>query len=269
MACHCGPHVALEKTLLETVKKAGDRPKCIQCFLGGTTNYSVRKPSDVDIAATSKYLTDHDFRFYVHAPYVINLAREDNPAMVTRGKNCLKDITDLLGKISPTETGTVLHIGAKGTIEAVARHLGEVPLASPLYLENCAGEGTKLGRNWDELRRLGEAIDSSKVGWCIDTCHAHSNGTVDFRESESVLKMFDEIEALGRPTIFHLNDSATAFGSKKDRHAPVGTGTIWDITKPETMDSFRVFASVAKFQNQDIILETPLPGVPEIDLIDE
>ena len=52
-----------------------------------------------------------------------------------------------------------MHIGAKGSIENVIDRINSIDIKSPLLLENSAGEGSKLGKDIDQLRKLKEGID--------------------------------------------------------------------------------------------------------------
>jgi deoxyribonuclease-4 len=132
-------------------------------------------------------------------------------------------------------------------------------ISAPLYLENCAGEGSKLGKNMTELHKLLEATDSHRIGLCIDTCHAHSAGMTDMRDSRSIVKLFDDFPE-DREVMFHLNDSKVAYLAKVDRHMPLCSGTIWK----ESMDSLKTFASLANKTSKNIVLETPSETLEEM-----
>ena len=112
----------------------------------------------------------------------------------------------------------------------------------------------------DELNKLIEATDSHRVGICIDTCHAHSAGMTDMRDSRSIVKMFDDLPE-DRPVMFHLNDSKVAYMAKVDRHMPIGSGTIWG----ESMNSLKTFAELSIKSGRDIVLETPTVSLNEVD----
>jgi deoxyribonuclease-4 len=252
-----GPHIAVHPKLADTIMSVPDGCDCFQCFLGAPLNYNVKKLTDVEVADAQKILNEREMTMYVHAPYVINLA---NPEKADAGRSCLQKLLDTNARISNTHTGTILHIGANGTIENVADQLNSMDISSPLYLENCAGEGSKLGKNMYELHKLMEAIDSYRVGICVDTCHAHSSGMTDMRNSSSVVKMFDDLPE-DRPLMFHLNDSKVAYMAKVDRHMPIGYGTIWS----EKRDSLNTFAELAQKCGRDIVLETPSLNLEELD----
>ena len=254
-----GPHISVAGTTLPDVIKA--LPKgcdCFQCFLGAPLRFAVKKVSVEEAAATQRLLHLNDKRMYAHAPYIINLASPQQEKSAP-GRECLQNLLDTNARISSTHTGSVLHIGANGTLETVADQLNSMNISSPLFLENCAGEGSKLGKSMDELHRLMEATDSHRVGICIDTCHAHSAGLTDMRSSSAVVKMFDDLPE-DRPVMFHLNDSKVAFQAKVDRHMPLGMGTIWS----EDQNSLYQFARLAEKTGRDIVLETPSGAPTEI-----
>jgi deoxyribonuclease-4 len=262
MSCCCGPHISLGKTLYDTAcVMHGTRADAIQVFYGNYISYNIRNFTEDDIKKTGDFLRNENRKIYVHAPYVINLA-SDKEDMVQKGKSCLQKILDTQAQVDNERTGTVLHIGAQGTIQNVVNQLNDLNVSSPLLLENSAGEGTKLGKDSDELRKLKEGIDSHRVGFCLDTCHCHSSGMCDMTSPECVVKMFEGVHDFGcKRVMVHLNDSQTKLGSKKDRHAIVGQGTIWNKEKDESFESLRTLGDFCKENSHDIILETPSDNI--------
>jgi deoxyribonuclease-4 len=271
MSCCCGPHISLGKTLYETACTMHNRKVgAIQVFYGNYIKYDIRKFSDEDLAKTGDFIRTENKKIYVHAPYVINLASHKEE-MVLKGKKSLQTILNTQASVDNELTGTVLHIGAQGTIQNVVNNLNDLNVVSPLYLEISAGEGTKLGKDLDELRKLKEGIDSHRVGFCLDTCHCHSSGMCNMTNPECVIKMFNGVEDFGCNKIMvHLNDSLTEFKSKKDRHAVIGAGTIWDKTKEESFESLTTLGSYCKDKCYDVILETPSDNIEfELSLLDK
>ncbi len=266
----CGPHMSLQKTLLATVKQTPTNCSCIQCFLGSNLSYNIRKFATDDLEAAGKWLTTNKKKIFIHAPYVINIAHSKDAEMVEKGTKSLQSILDCMAATTaPNQTGTVFHIGANGTIQNVINQINDMSITAPLYLENCAGEGSKLGRNMDELRQLMEGIDDSNVGLCIDTCHCYGAGMVDMRSATAVAKMFDDL-----PTdnvVIHLNDSLGAFGSRKDRHAEISKGLIWTPQDGESfeeaIESFNIVRDYSHSNGWDIILETPSTDLYEMDML--
>ena len=120
-------------------------------------------------------------------------------------------------------------------------------------IENTAGQGSNLGFAFEHLAYLIERVeDKSRVGVCIDTCHAFAAG-YDLRTAEACDKTFAELErVVGFEYLkgMHLNDAMKILGSLVDRHTPLGEGMIG-------MECFRYIMQDARFDGIPLILETP------------
>ena len=96
-------------------------------------------------------------------------------------------------------------------------------------IENTAGQGSNLGFAFEPLAYLIERVeDKSRVGVCIDTCHAFAAG-YDLRTAEACDKTFAELErVVGFEYLkgMHLNDAMKILGSHVDRHTPLGEGML-------------------------------------------
>ena len=120
-------------------------------------------------------------------------------------------------------------------------------------IENTAGQGSNLGFRFEHLRYLIDRVeDKSRVGVCIDTCHAFAAG-YDLRTAEACDATFAELERVvgfGYLKGMHLNDAMKILGSRVDRHMPLGEGMIG-------MECFRYIARDKRFDGIPLILETP------------
>lgn len=120
-------------------------------------------------------------------------------------------------------------------------------------LENTAGQGSNLGYKFEHLAHIISKVeDKSRMGVCIDTCHAYSAG-YDLRTTEGYEKTwrdFDEIIGAHYLKGIHLNDDKRELGSHIDRHAPLGEGTLGE-------EFFTRFMNDPRFDDMPIILETP------------
>lgn len=98
-------------------------------------------------------------------------------------------------------------------------------------IENTAGQGSNLGYTFAQIARIIDRVeDKSRIGVCIDTCHAHSAG-YDMTTPEAYARTWREFEEVIGWQYFsamHLNDTLKGIGSHVDRHAPIGTGVIGD-----------------------------------------
>ena len=120
-------------------------------------------------------------------------------------------------------------------------------------IENTAGQGSNLGFRFEQLAYLIERVsDKSRVGICIDTCHAFAAG-YDLRTAAACEETFAELDRIvGLQYLrgMHLNDAMKPLGSRVDRHAPLGDGEIgWEC--------FRYIARDSRFDGIPLILETP------------
>ena len=120
-------------------------------------------------------------------------------------------------------------------------------------IENTAGQGSNLGFSFYQLKKIiDKVVDKSRVGVCIDTCHAYSAG-YDLKTRagfEKVFQEFEEVVGFQYLKGMHLNDSKKELGSRVDRHDSLGTGTL----------GFEVFECImndSRFDGIPLILETP------------
>ncbi len=122
-------------------------------------------------------------------------------------------------------------------------------------IENTAGQGSNVGYRFEHLAEIIDKVeDKSRVGICIDTCHAFAAG-YDLTTPEACGKTFAELDkTVGLRYLrgMHFNDAKKMLGSKVDRHETLGNGAIgtdcfkWLIEQPFT-------------DNIPLILETPEP----------
>ena len=120
-------------------------------------------------------------------------------------------------------------------------------------IENTAGQGSNMGHTFEQIASIIEHVeDKSRVGVCIDTCHAFTAG-YDLRNRDDFEKTFLEFERLiGWKYLkgMHLNDSKKELGSRVDRHDSLGDGFIG-------IEPFRWIMKDPRFEGIPLILETP------------
>jgi deoxyribonuclease-4 len=173
----------------------------------------------------------------IHTQYLINLASPD-PEIYERSIRALAD--SLVRAQALGARYVVTHIGShRGTgfrqgmdqvCQAVARVCsGEVKTVR-LLLENSAGSGNSMGSTFDELASILNGLDAYRemLGICLDTAHLWGAGydISSIANVERIVAEFDSIVGLDRLMLLHLNDTKVELGSRKDRHANIGTGHI-------------------------------------------
>jgi deoxyribonuclease-4 len=129
-------------------------------------------------------------------------------------------------------------------------------------IENTAGQGTNMGHKFEQLKFMIDKVeDKSRVGICIDTCHAYTSGyniktPEGFRET---FRLFEKIIGFNFLKGMHLNDSKKELASRADRHDSIGKGFLGE-------DAFRMLMNDARFDNMPLILETPDESLWEAEI---
>jgi deoxyribonuclease-4 len=120
-------------------------------------------------------------------------------------------------------------------------------------IENTAGQGTNLGYKFEHIRFIIDKIeDKSRVGICIDTCHAYTSG-YNIKSPEGfaeTFSLFDKIVGFNYLRGMHINDSKKEYATRVDRHDNIGKGFLGE-------DVFRMIMNDPRFDNMPLILETP------------
>ena len=194
-----------------------------------------------------------------HDSYLINLA---SPDPVLRARSIASFVSELRRCSALDLDYLVSHpgnfmderdAGIARNADAISEALAQVEGRTILCLETTAGSGTALGATFEELEAIIERIDArhrDRVGVCVDTCHVYAAG-YDLRgDYDGVVARFGDVVGLERLRLFHLNDSATPFASRRDRHAGIGEGSLGD-------EPFRRLMTDERFGGVPKVLETP------------
>ncbi|MDA8394564.1 MAG: deoxyribonuclease IV [Candidatus Dormibacteraeota bacterium] len=173
--------------------------------------------------------------FFFHAVYLINLGTP-RPELLASSEASLAHYLQLANELGAA--GVIFHPGShlgRGfdhVLEQIGstmrRALEAAPGKARLLVENSAGAGANLGATLPEIRRMLEAVDSPRVGLCLDTAHAFTSGW-QLTTEEGLAAALAELEAeIGWDRLWavHANDSKAPFGSNRDRHENIGEGEI-------------------------------------------
>ncbi|MGE3260087.1 MAG: deoxyribonuclease IV, partial [Geobacter sp.] len=163
-----------------------------------------------------------------------------------------------------SHTSDTPEVGLQRVIEGFDQLFNEVPqYQGRVLLETTAGQGTNLGRHFEELRTI---IDGSRYperfAICFDTCHTFAAGydTTSPQGYQAVMDEFDRVLGLERLQCFHFNDSKKGLGSRVDRHDHIGQGMLG-------LEPFRLIMNDPRFVAIPKILETPKGDDDEMDQI--
>jgi len=225
----------------DPVTEAADRKAdVVQFFLGDPQSWKEPVLPTVDVSELS---------FFVHAPYVMNVASSNNKIRIPSRKILSNHAA---AAASLGARGLVVHGGhvtqgedpATGIAKWV-KALERMELPLPLLLENTAGGDFAMARRLDAIARLWDAIGGfADVGFCLDPCHFHAGG-------EDLVTVVERVRAItGRIDLVHCNDSRDAFDSGADRHANLGEGQI----------DLDVLVSVVRAAGCPVVVETPRDG---------
>ncbi len=199
---------------------------------------------------------------FVHATYLVNLG---SPTEATQEKS----VASLRGAIRRGRRigarGVVFHAGSavdSGDRAAALRRvrglllplLEDLADADPdLLVEPSAGGGGSLAATVDDLDPyLALAHGHPRLGVCLDTCHAFAAGH-DLATPGGVRTTLNAMRRTigpGRLKLVHANDSQDHCGSRRDRHARIGTGRIG-------LDPFAELFRHPVTRGVPVIIETP------------
>ncbi|HEY7729158.1 MAG TPA: deoxyribonuclease IV [Candidatus Eisenbacteria bacterium] len=196
-----------------------------------------------------------------HDSYLINLASPDRflrERSIRAFADELKRCESLGVPYLVTHPGAHMGAGVAEGCDRVAdsldraRRVGEAPGVTVL-LETVAGQGSTLGRSFEELHRIRARVRRPDlVAFCFDTCHVHAAGydLVSERGWEETFEQFDAVLGLENLRAFHFNDSKRERGSRVDRHEHIGKGHLG--TAP-----FARILRDPRFRRVPKLLETP------------
>ncbi|MDO4757835.1 MAG: deoxyribonuclease IV [Rikenellaceae bacterium] len=195
-----------------------------------------------------------------HDSYLINLGHPEDEALEKSRESfeeemrrCAKLGLDRLNFHPGSHLRTITEEESLDRIAASINRALERTEGVTAVIENTAGQGSNLGYRFEHLRYIIDRVeDKSRVGVCIDTCHAFAAG-YDLRSEElcrETFAEFDRVVGFDYLRGMHLNDAMKPRGSHVDRHSPLGEGLIG-------MDCFRFIASDSRFEGIPLILETP------------
>lgn len=165
----------------------------------------------------------------VHAPYIVNLAKEDNDFAISFLKQEIKRCSMLHIKYMVLHPGSSVSITKEEGINNIINALNIIldnEYDVTICLETMAGKGNEVGSNLLEIKNIIDKIEyQNKIGVCLDTCHLNDAG-YDISNFDSILDEIDKLMGIDKIKCIHINDSKNILGSKKDRHENIGLGSI-------------------------------------------
>ncbi|MCP5052582.1 MAG: deoxyribonuclease IV [bacterium] len=236
--------------------------KAFALFTKNQKQWNAKPLTEEDIAKFKQYCEEGNFSMdYImpHDSYLINLGAPEQEmldksrtAFIDELKRC-----ELLGlKLLNFHPGSHKK---KMSDEECLKIIGEsVNIALDetqgvtAVIEITAGQGGNVGYRFEHLAAIIETTeDKSRIGVCLDTCHAFAAG-YELRTKEAydeTMKAFDEIVGFQYLKGMHINDSKFDLSTRKDRHDSLGKGFLgWD--------PFKFIMQDPRMEDMPLILET-------------
>ena len=195
-----------------------------------------------------------------HDNFLINLGSPDPEKLEKSRKSFLDEVSrcEALGlTMLNFHPGSHLNVLAEDEcLDRIAESLNitlDKTTGVTAVLENVAGQGSNIGHSFEQLAHVIDKIeDKSRIGVCIDTCHAYSAGydLATPEGYEETWRKFDEIIGFKYLRGMHINDDKRELGSRIDRHASIGAGTLGE-------SFFSRLVNDPRFNGIPLILETP------------
>lgn len=232
---HIGCHLSSSKGFAAMGRQALELgADTFQFFTRNPRGSRAKELDTADAASLLTLLGENRFAPIVaHAPYTLNLcgaAAENRRFAQETMADDLRRLEHLPGQYYNFHPGS--HVG-QGAAEGARLIAGALNLlltpdqTTTVLLETMAGKGSEVGGRFEELREILDQVElDGKMGVCLDTCHVSDAGYDIIHDLDGVLTEFDKVLGLGRLKAVHLNDSKNPPGSRKDRHACLGEGTI-------------------------------------------
>ena len=232
---HIGCHLSSSKGFAAMGRQALELgADTFQFFTRNPRGSRAKDLDTADAEALTAMLREYRFApLIAHAPYTLNLcgAEEKNRLFARETMaDDLRRLEYLPGQLYNFHPGSHVGQGVESGIALIAGAMNELltpDLRTTVLLETMAGKGSEVGGRFEELREILDRLDlPEKAGVCLDTCHVADAGYDIAGDLDGVLTEFDRVIGLDRLKAVHLNDSKNPLGSRKDRHACIGEGTI-------------------------------------------
>src|SRR5262249_48682158 len=192
-----GAHMSIAGGLHRALER-GREVGCsvVQIFLKNQRQWAAKPYAPDEIRSFKAARRESGIRLvFAHATYLINLAAPE----ADEWQRAVTAFHDELERAEALELPfVIIHPGShKGTglepgIRRLAKALDELMTRTRGYavmvlLENTAGGGATIGRNFEELEAILSAVrDADRIGVCLDTCHLFAAG-YDIRRREGYM----------------------------------------------------------------------------------
>ncbi|HBC20718.1 MAG TPA: deoxyribonuclease IV [Porphyromonadaceae bacterium] len=265
---YVGAHVSSQGGVSNAPGRANELgAKAFALFTGSSNRWSSKPVSEKEaerfkqqcelLGYTPQQILPHD-------NYLINLGSPDSEKLAKSRQSFLEEMQRCMAlglTMLNFHPGSHLNeISADECLRLIAESinitLGKTQGVTAV-IENTAGQGSNLGYDFAQIARIIELVeDKSRVGVCIDTCHAYSAG-YDLKTAEGyerTWREFDQVIGFKYLRGMHLNDDKRELASRIDRHEQIGRGTLGQ-------EAFTRLMNDERLDGIPLILETPDPSL--------
>jgi len=265
---YIGAHVSASGGVFNAPKNAADIGAAgFAFFTKNQRQWSAKPLEEAEIQSFKKNCVDMGFpieSILPHDSYLINLGHPENEGLEKSRKAFVDELQrcEALGldRLNFHPGSHLRQLSEKECLSRIAESINLALLETTnvtAVLENTAGQGSNLGHTFEQLADIMDQVrDLSRIGVCIDTCHAFAAG-YDLRTEESCERVFEEFNRIiGFEWLrgMHLNDTKFPLGQKKDRHQSLGKGELG-------LNVFKYVMTRDVFRGIPLILETIEPEI--------
>ena len=242
-----GPHLPIGPGLLKVAERANAiGASALQMFTDNPTAWRRRPEPPPEAPIFHRRLTELDIGpVAIHAAYLVNLAGPDE-VLFGRSVDLLRHElvhapafgARFVNVHAGSHRGSGVEAGVARLVDGLSRALAEAPDGpdAPLVvIENSSGGGDSIGVSLEQLAAVLETATArgldGRIAFCLDTAHLWGAGYDIGKPSEvdRVLSEFDRMLGLDRLAMIHFNDTSSLLGSRHDRHANLGEGSIGPV----------------------------------------
>lgn len=261
---YIGAHVSISGGVSNAPLRAAEiGAKAFALFTGSSNRWYTKPIAQKEVDLFKNNCIEHNFtpeHILPHDNFLINLGNPDSEKLAMSRKSFLEEMQrcEQLGlTMLNFHPGSHLNqINIDHCLDLIAESINislDKTNGVTAVIECTAGQGSNLGHNFEQIAHIIDKVeDKSRLGVCVDTCHAYSAG-YDLRTEEGYKKTWEDFDnIIGGHYLrgLHLNDDKRECGSKIDRHESIGKGTLGE-------EFFVRLVNDPRFDSIPLILETP------------
>ncbi|MCG8549769.1 MAG: deoxyribonuclease IV [Desulfobacterales bacterium] len=236
---------------------------CFALFTKNQRQWQAKPLSGKNINAFKTNCSELGFgpgRILAHDSYLINLGHPEQAALEKSRRAFIDEMERCrqlgIAMLNFHPGSSLKKISMDDCLATIAQSINLALQTVPdviAVIENTAGQGSNVGFAFEQIKTIIDQVDDqSRIGVCIDTCHAFAAG-YDLASREGYEKTWDLFDALiGFEKLkgMHLNDAKKPLNSRVDRHESIGKGELG-------LAAFRQIMADKRLDKIPMILETP------------